>query len=130
MNTIIYNGIAVDIPFNEEESRKHIEEDFNVLTKTGIDSVIREQFIPWLKGDQYADRDDDKVFKGLKLYDISYTYGRIIARYSPTGEENRFGQFEFCFESADDYTSDMLEAVAMQVYVLNGQIVKVGGYDI
>ena len=57
-------------------------------------------------------------------------YGRIIARYSPTGEENYFGQFEFSFESGSAYTADMLEAVAMQVYVLDGKIVKVDGYDV
>lgn len=43
---------------------------------------------------------------------------------------NGLGQFEFSFESSNDYTSDMLEAVAMEVYVYDGRIVKVRGYDI
>ena len=33
-------------------------------------------------------------------------------------------------ESSNDYTSDMLEAVAMEVYVLGDEIVKVDGYDV
>ena len=66
----------------------------------------------------------------IKLYSISYNYGRIVDEYSPTGKENYFGQFEFSFESSNDYTSDMLEAVAMEVYVLDGKVVKVSGYEI
>ena len=130
MDELKFRDIPIEIQFNEEASKKHIEEDFAVLTKMGIDSVIRDRFIPWLKGDQFADRDDGQIFEGLKLYEISYNYGRIIAKYSPTRKDDFFGQFEFCFESGSDYTTDILEAVAMQVYVLKGEIVKVGGYDI
>ena len=53
-----------------------------------------------------------------------------VADYSPTKVEDHFGQFEFCFESCNDYTKDLFEAVAMQVYVLNESVVKVSGYDI
>ena len=56
--------------------------------------------------------------------------GRIIADYSPTGEEGFFGQFEFDFVSGSDYTADMLEATAMQVYIHDGRIVRVSGYEI
>jgi hypothetical protein len=66
----------------------------------------------------------------MKAYEVSYHYGKIVANYSPTNEENYFGQFEFCFESCNDYTKDIFEAVAMQIYVLNGSVVKVSGYDI
>ena len=61
---------------------------------------------------------------------VCYDYGRIIAEYSPTGKEDFFGHFEFEMESSNDYTSDMLEAVAMEVYVLGDEIVKVDGYDV
>ena len=47
-----------------------------------------------------------------------------------TGEDAYFGQFEFDFESSGEYTADMLEASAMQVYIKDGEIIKVSGYDI
>lgn len=125
-----YQGIPVEIEFDPEESKQHIEEDFDVLTQVGIDNLIKEGFIPWLLNEQFKDRDVEKVFEGLRVYEILYHYGKIIAKYSPTGEENYFGQFEFDFESNDAYTADILEASAMQVYVLNGKIVKVDGLDI
>ena len=130
MKEISWQGIAVDMPFDVEVSEAHVEEDLGVLERYGIEQIIKERFIPWLKGEEFTDRDDEKIFEGLQLYEITYTYGRIIARYSPTGEENYFGQFEFSFESGSAYTADMLEAVAMQVYVLDGKIVKVDGYDV
>ena len=34
------------------------------------------------------------------------------------------------FDSGSAYTEDILEAVAMQVYVNGGKVVKVGGYDV
>lgn len=127
---ISYNNIKIVIEFNVEESKKHLVEDYNVLEKEGIDNIIKSQFIPWLKGDQFKDKDVEKVYEGLKLYSITYDYEKIIEEYSPTGKENYFGQFEFCFESMNEYTSDMLEAVSMQIYILDGKIVKVSGYDI
>lgn len=125
-----YKDIDIVISFNKEESEAHIKSDYEVLNKVGIDNIIKEQFIPWLLGEQFKDKDVNKVFEGLKIYDISYQYGKIIADYSPTKEEEYFGQFEFSFESGSDYTNDIFEAVAMQVYVLNDSIVKVSGYDI
>lgn len=130
MSEWMYKGLPIEIQFDPEISRAHLEDDLAVLDRAGFDWIVRERFIPWLKGADFTDRDDDKIFEGLKLYEILYNYGKIIAKYSPTGEENMFGQFEFSFESASEYTADMLEAVAMQVYILNGEIVKVGGYDI
>ena len=108
MKEINWQGVAIDMPFDVEVSEAHVEEDFRVLEQTGIERIIRERFIPWLKGEEFTDRDDEKIFEGLQLYEITYTYGRIIARYSPTGEENYFGQFEFSFESGSAYTADML----------------------
>ena len=105
-------------------------EDFDALQREGIEKTIREQFIPWLKGEQFPEKKDDLVYEGLHLTEILYHYGRIIARYSPTGKDEQFGQFEFQFDSCSAYTEDMLEAVAMQVYVKDGRIVKVSGYDV
>ena len=90
MKEINWQGVAIDMPFDVEVSEAHVEEDFRVLEQTGIERIIRERFIPWLKGEEFTDRDDEKIFEGLQLYEITYTYGRIIARYSPTGEENYF----------------------------------------
>lgn len=83
-----------------------------------------------LKNEQFKDRDDNKIFEGLKVYNIMYNYGKICSELSPTKEEDFFGQFEFAFESCNDYTADMLESVVMQVYILNGKIVQVSGFDV
>ncbi len=111
-------------------SKKHINDDYDVIKKEGLDKVILEKFIPWLKGNDYLDRDDKKILEGLKLYEVTYHYSFICAKYSPTNKDDYFGQFEFCFESDSEYTDDILEAVAMQVYIYNNEIVKVSGYDI
>lgn len=124
-----YNGIAVEVD-NDEESVKHIGEDFDALQKDGVEKIIRERFIPWFKGEEFADKDDQKIFEGLRVFAIHYHYSRIIAEYSPTNEDGFFGQFEFDFESADDYTADMLEATAFEVYVQDGKIVGTDGYEI
>ena len=125
-----YRDISITITFDPEQSKAHIEEDYTVLNKEGIDQIVLKKFVPWLKGDQYADRDDQKVFESISAYAAEYHFGRIIAKYSPTGEDAYFGQFEFDFESSGEYTADMLEASAMQVYVKDGEIIKVSGYDI
>ena len=57
-----YRDIPIIITFNPEQSKAHIEEDYAVLNKEGIDQIILKKFVPWLKGDQYAERDDQKVF--------------------------------------------------------------------
>lgn len=124
-----YNGAAVEVE-NDEESLKHISEDFACLQKEGIEKIIRERFIPWFKGEEFADMDDQKIFEGLRVFSISYCYLRIVAEYSPTEKDSFFGQFEFDFESANDYTADMLEATAFEVYVENGKIVGTNGFEI
>ena len=125
-----YRDVPVVITSDLEQGKTHIEEDYAVLNQEGIDQIILKRFVPWLKGDQYADRDDLKVFENISVYSVEYHYGRIIAKYSPTGDDAYFGQFEFDFESSGEYTADMLEGCAMQVYVKDGAIVKVSGYDI
>lgn len=127
-----YKDIPVTIERDqyEKESKQHLPQDFAVLCEEGIDRIIKERFIPWLLGTQFADRDPERVFDGIKVYDIYYHFGRMIAEYSPTHEEGYFGQFEFSFESSSEYTQDILEAVAMEVYVLDGRIVRVSGYEV
>ena len=125
-----YRDIPIIITFDSEQSKAHIEEDFSVLNKEGIDLIVLKKYVPWLKGDQYKDKDDQKVFESISVYAAEYHYGRIIAKHSPTGEDAYFGQFEFDFESSGEYTADMMEACAMQVYVKDGEIIKVSGYDI
>ena len=56
-----YRDIPVIITFDPEQSKAHIEDDYAVLNKEGIDQIILKKFVPWLKGDQYADRDDQQV---------------------------------------------------------------------
>ena len=125
-----YNGIEVKLQSDDVDSKNHVSSDFTVLENKGIEKIIKNDFIKWLKGEDFLDKDDEEIFKGLKLYEITYRYGRIIEKYSPIKKEGYFGQFEFCFESSSEYTSEIFEAVAMQVYVYNGKVVKVSGYDI
>ena len=125
-----YNNIEIQISYNDSESKNHIEEDFQTIMNKGIDNIIKENFIPWLTATDYKDADKNKIFEGLKLFKIEYHYGKIIDKYSPTGETNFFGQFDFCFESGSKYTDDIFEAVGMEVIILNGEIVQVNGYDI
>lgn len=124
-----YNGVEIEAD-DDEESRKHIGEDFDCLQKEGIKKLIRERFIPWFKGEEFADRDDQRVFEGLRVFAIHYHYSKIVAEYSPTNEDGFFGQFEFDFDSANDYTADMFEATAFQVYVKDGEVVGTDGYEI
>ena len=127
---IKYEGIAVEIGYRIEESKNHLSEDYAVLERDGIENLIRNRFIPWFKTEEFIDRDDDLIYEGLKINRIEYCYSMISSRYSPTKKEEKIGQFEFFFESCNEYTSDMMESVAMQVYVLNNQIVKVDGYEV
>ena len=127
---IRYRDVEVIIDFNVAESKAHIHDDFAVLMDEGIEKIIKERFVPWLKGDQFPDKEDELVYDGLNLTEILYSYGRIIAKYSPTGKDDFFGKFEFLFDSGSAYTDNMLEAVAMTVFVNDGEIVKVSGYDV
>ena len=77
---IIYRDNEIIISFNAEESREHIRDDFGVLMNEGIEKIIKERFIPWLKGDQFPDKDDALVYDGLHLTGILYHHGRIIAK--------------------------------------------------
>ena len=52
-----------------------------------------------------------------------YRYSKFIEKYSPIDKEGYFGVFEFHFESSNDYVSDMLEAVAMEIFIFNNKIV-------
>ena len=125
-----YNNIEIQISFNIDESNKHIEEDFQTIMQYGIDNIIKENLIPWITATDFKDMDKNRIFEGLKLFKIEYYYGKIIDKYSPTGKTDYFGQFDFCFESCSEYTDDILEAVAMQVIVLNNEIVQINEYDI
>ena len=125
-----YRDVPVVISLDQEQSKPHVEEDFAVLTGAGIETLVREKLIPWIKGEQFPDREDEKIYTGLRLYEIDYSYSRIVARYSPTGEDGLFGEFSLNYESAGDYTADMLEAVEMRVLVANGKIAGVRCFDV
>lgn len=43
---IRYKDIEIVTDFNEEESRTHIRDDFDVLQGEGIEKTIMEKFIP------------------------------------------------------------------------------------
>ena len=130
ISEVEYKGIQIEIEFNIEESKEHLLEDYSVLQNEGIDKIIKERFIPWFKTDKFKDRDDNLIYEDLKIYDIVYCYGMIDAKYSSSKTEEKAGQFKFFFESGNKYTSDMLESTAMEIYVLNGKIVKVDGYEV
>ena len=128
-SNISYNGIKINIIFDIENGKSHIQEDYEVINNIGIDNIIKNHFIPWLKGDTYNEKDDEQIYNGLKIYNITYQYSNISKEYSPTQEEDFFGEFTFAFECGNDYVEDIFECVEMIIYVNNGKIVKVIGYD-
>ena len=105
-----FRDIDITIDFNVDESKQHIENDYNIIEQYGLDQLVLKKFIPWLKGNDFLDKDDQEILNGLKLYEVTYTYSKIVAEYSPTKKDDYFGQFEFCFESGSDYTKDIFEA--------------------
>lgn len=125
-----YDGVNILISSNSEESVKHIQKDFDTLKRAGIEKLIKEYFIPWLKGEKHQDLEDNEVYNGLKIAGISYQYHRIIGKYSPTGEDGYFGEFEFDFKSSNNYTKDLLQASAFVVLVDDGKIYHDRNYDI
>lgn len=125
-----YNNIDILIGANKEESLKHIEKDYKVLSKEGIEKLIKTNFIPWLKGNEFKELDDDEIYSGLKLTNISYHYHRIIDKYSPNGKDDFFGEFEFDFESGNEYTKNLLQASAFVVLINNDKIYPGRNYDI
>lgn len=125
-----YNGVHVVVTFRKDESLKHVYDDFRVLEEHGIERIIREEFIPWLVSAEFKDRDRDKICEGLKISHITYTYGMICGKYSPTGADNYFGQFELDLNSCSDYTEDMLQQSAIEIYILDGKIVGTRKWDV
>lgn len=125
-----YNDIEISIGSNSEESLEHIQKDYEALRNEGIEKLIKEHFIPWLKGEKFKDLDDDKIYDGLKITNITYHYQRIIGKYSPTNEDDFFGEFDFDFESSNDYTRDLLQASALVVLVNDEKVYYDRCYDI
>lgn len=127
---VYYKNVEIEVDYKSEDSKNHFYEDYDVILQEGIDKIIKEKFIPWLKGDEFKDKDDEKIYEGIKAYNVMYRYNKIIARYSPTEKEGNFGVFEFHFEPMNDYASDIFETVAMEIYIFDHKIVKVSGYEI
>lgn len=125
-----YKDVEIEIDHDTEDGKHHFYEDYDVILQEGIDKIIKERFLPWLKGEEFNDKDDDKILDGLKVYNVLYRYKKLIAKYSPTEKEGDFGVFEFHFEPTNDYASDIFETVAMEIYIFDHKIVKVSGYDI
>lgn len=125
-----YNDIEIIISSNGEESLKHVKEDYEVLMKEGIEKFIKVNFITWLKGNDFKDLDDDKIYDGLKLTDVSYSYKFICDKYSPTNKDDHFGEFKFSFESSNKYTENLLQASEFELLINNGKIYYGGNYDI
>lgn len=125
-----YNDIDILIGANKNESLKHIEKDYEVLKNEGIEKLIKSRFIPWLKGDEFKNLDDDKIYNGLKLTNISYSYHKIIDKYSPTKKDDFFGEFELDFVSSNEYTENLLQASAFVILINNGKIYYGRNYDI
>lgn len=125
-----YNNIDIVISSNSEESLEHVQQDFEALKNEGIEKLIKEHFIPWLKGKDFIDLDDDKIYDGIKITNVSYHYQRIIAKHSPTNEDGYFGEFDFDFKSSNDYTRDLLQASAFVVLVKDQKVYYDRSYDI
>lgn len=130
-NTGLYfKGVEVIISSNTLDSLKHVQEDFKVLENENYELLLKEKYLPWLKGNDFKEYDDDKIISGLEIKEVEYCYNSINEKYSPTGIADYFGEFVIYFSSCSDYTKDMLEYVAMKVYINNEKIVKISGYDV
>ena len=127
---LMYGGTAIDIDYNVEESKVHLYEDFAVLQNEGIENIIRNRYLPWFKGKEFSDKDDDLIIEGLKVYGIVYCYGPIDRKYTNTETDEKGGEFTFCFECGNDYVRGMMESVAMTVFVYDGKIAGVDGYEV
>ena len=132
-----YKDVNIDVLIFDSDTQKDIEEsinnieaDYNTILNYGFDKIVKDKLVPWLKGNNYLDRDDNKVFEGLKVVCVSYRYQFICAKYSPTQRDDYFGEFQFDFKSASDYTNDMFECCCMHVYIKNNVIVKVCSVDV
>ena len=125
-----YNNIEIIISSNSEESIKHIQEDYATLMKEGIEKFIKTNFITWLKGNDLKDLDDDKIYDGLKLTYVSYSYKFICDKYSPIKKDDYFGEFNFSFESSNEYTENLLQASEFSLLINNGKIYYGGNHDI
>ena len=125
-----YNGVHVVVTFRKDESLKHLYDDFKTLEEHGIERIIRDEFIPWLVNTEFQDKDKEKVFEGLKVVFVAYTYGMICEKYSPTGADDYFGQFELHLNSCNDYTEDMLQQSAIEIYILDGKIAGTRKWDV
>lgn len=129
-SNIKYNNIEIMISSNVEESLKHVKENFNLLKKEGIENLIKTNFIPWLKGNEFKELEDEKIYFGLKLTDISYSYKFICEKYSPTNKDDYFGDFEFTFESGNDYTKNLLQASMFVLLIKDDKIYFGNNFDI
>ena len=77
VSQINYKGILIEIDSNIDESKEHLYEDYSVLKKEGIEKIIKDQFIPWIKGDEFKDKNDNLIYEGLKIYRIVYYYDDV-----------------------------------------------------
>lgn len=125
-----YNDIEIIISANTEESLKHINNDYEILIQEGIEKFIKNKFIPWLKGIKFQDLDNDKIYNGLKLTYVSYSYDFICEKYSPTKKDDYFGKFKFTFESSNEYTKQLIESSEFELLINNNKIYYGNNYEI
>ena len=124
-----YKNIEIKIGSNSEESLKHINEDFETLRKEGIEKFVKTNFISWLKGNDFKNLDDEKIYKGLKIASISYSYKFICEKYSPTKKDDYFGEFEFEFVSNNKYTENLLQASMLVLLTNDGKVYYDNSFD-
>lgn len=112
-NIVAYtdDGIKIKVIGKIRDGREHIQKDFELLAK-GLDRVEKEVFIPWLKGEKFADRDNQKVDEGIKPYEVEYE------------RKENYGAFSFYVRSQGDYTRDMFDAACISCNVNDDGIIE------
>jgi hypothetical protein len=108
------------------EQLSHLKEDYDTAKKNFI-SKLKDTFIPWLKSEEINEKN---YKKHIKLYEIQYSYKHIIEKYSPTGKDGYFGEFEFCFNGVSDIGKHDCQAAALVLTIQNNKVVKAHCYDI
>ena len=104
------DGINISINENndcdEQTSINLINKTYNLI-KSNYDNIIKR-----------LSENFDIDPKELKLYQIVFSYSRIVAQYSPTKKDGLYINYEFCFEPKTAKGKRYFDAVGIQYYVL------------
>ena len=122
-------GVKVAVRDSSEDKLDQLEKDFKVLKKE-YKSYIDSKFIPWLKGSKYKDISDKELKNSIKLESIDYGYTHTIAKYSPTGKDDYFGEFELMYRPTNNAGKEVFDVASITLYIKGNKVVKATCTDV